>query len=153
MVRKRASLERWEISRDRHKRYQFNNHPVLVSGTGEIHNFLPDRIWISAGASLRGGRESPEDEMAVYARRLIEQLNEGDGGAAEPMVPEPAFEIEDVRDEPGGYDFEVGLGDEIAHERSADVDRLVRELSREDGIHEVFREDRELVLVRAPSWS
>lgn len=69
------------------------------------------------------------------------------------MVPEPAFEIEDVRDEPGGSDFEVGLGDEIAHERSADVDRLVRELSREDGIHEVFREDRELVLVRAPSWS
>ena len=153
VVRKRVPLARWEIARDRHKRYQFNNHPVLVRGTGEIHNFLPDRIWISAGASLRGVRESPEDVMAVYARRLIEQLNGSDGGAAEPMVPEPAFEIEDVRDEPGGYDFEIGLGDEIAHERSADVDRLVRELSREDGIHEVFREDRELVLVRAPSWS
>lgn len=147
-VRKRAPLVRWEMARDRHKRYHFNNHPVLVSGTGEVHNFLPDRLWISAGASLRGVRESPEDAMAVYARRLIEQLNEGDGRAAEPMVPGPAFEIEDVRDEPGGYDFEVGLGDEIAHERSVEVDRLIRELSREDGIHEVFREDRELVRAR-----
>ncbi|WP_224046864.1 hypothetical protein [Arthrobacter sp. NicSoilB4] len=49
--------------------------------------------------------------------------------------------------------FEIGLGDEIAHERPADVDRLVSELSREDGIHEVLRDDRELILVRAPSWS
>jgi hypothetical protein len=153
VVRERAPLARWEIARDRHKRYQFNNHPVLVSGTGEIHNFLPDRLWISAGAALRGVRESPEDAMAVYARRLIDQLNEGDGGTAGTMEPEPPFEIEEVRDEPGGYDFEIGLGDEIAHERSADVDRLVRELSGEAGINEVLREDRELILVRAPSWS
>ena len=100
VVRKRAPLAGWEIARDRHKRYQFNNHPVLVSGTGEIHNFLPDCIWISAGASLRGVRGSSDDAMAVYARELIEQLNEG--GRAAGMVPEPAFEIEDVRDEPGG---------------------------------------------------
>lgn len=33
------------------------------------------------------------------------------------------------------------------------TDRLVRKLSREDGVHEVFREDREIILVRAPSWS
>ena len=91
--------------------------------------------------------------MAVYARRLIDQLNEGDGGTAGTMEPEPPFEIEEVRDEPGGYDFEIGLGDEIAHERSADVDRLVRELSGEAGINEVLREDRALILVRAPSWS
>lgn len=153
VVQELAPLARWELARDRHKRYQFNNHPVLVSGTGEIHNFLPDLLWVSAGAALRGVRESPEDAMAVYARRLIEQLNEGDGGTAEATVLEPPFEIEDVRDEPGGYDFEIGLGDETAHERSADVDRLVRELSREGGINEVLREDRELILVRAPSWN
>lgn len=61
-------------------------------------------------------------------------LCEGDS-AAGTMPQEPLFEIEDVRDEPGGYDSEIGLGDEIAHARSADVDRLVRDLSREDGIH------------------
>lgn len=153
VVRDRAPLARWEIARDRHKRYAYNNHPVLVSGAGEDHNFLPGLPVVSARAALRGSRESPDDAMASYARRLIDRLNEGDSGATKAMEPEPPFEIEDVRDEQGGYDFEIGLGDEIAHERSADVDRLVRQLSREDGINEVLREDRELILVRAPSWN
>lgn len=153
VVRDRAPRARWEIARHRIKRYQFNNHPVLVSGTGEIHHFLPELLAVDARAALRGARESPDDTVAEYARELIAQLNEGESVAAGMTEPEPAFEIEDVRDEPGGYDFEIGLGDEIAHERSADVDRLVRELSGEDGIHEVLRDDRELILVQAPSWS
>ena len=153
VVRDRAPLARWEIARDRHKRYAYNNHPVLVSGTGEDHNFLPGLPAVSARAALRGTRESPDDAMAAYARRLIDRLNEGDGGTSGTKEPERPFEIEDVRDEPGGYDYEIGLGDEVAHERSADVDRVVRELSGEDGIHGVLREDRELILVRAPSWS
>ena len=114
---------------------------------------MPGLPVVSARAALRGSRESPDDAMASYARRLIDRLNEGDSGATKAMEPEPPFEIEDVRDEPGGYDFEIGLGDEIAHERSADVDRLVRQLSGEGGINEVLREDRELILVRAPSWN
>lgn len=52
--------------------------------------------------------------MAVYARRLIEQLNEGDGGTVDAMEAGPLFEIEDVRDEPGGLEFETGLSDEVA---------------------------------------
>ncbi|MET4136476.1 hypothetical protein [Pseudarthrobacter sp. PvP090] len=153
VVRDRAPLARWEIARDPHKRYHYNNHPVLVSGTGENHNFLPGLAVVSARGALLGVRESPDDTMAVYVRRLIDRLNEGDGGTVGTMESEPPFEIEDVRDEPGGYDFEIGLSDEIANERSAEVDRLIRKLSREDGIHEVLREDRELILVRAPSWS
>jgi hypothetical protein len=31
--------------------------------------------------------------------------------------------------------------------------RLRRRSSGEDGIHEVLREDREIILVRAPLWS
>ena len=153
VVRDRAPLARWEIARDRHKRYVYNNHPVLVSGTGESHNFLPGYLMVHACGALMGVRESPEDAMAEYARDLIGELNGAAGGAAGTMEPEVPFEIEDVRDEPGGYDFEIGLSDETAHERSADVDRLIRELSREDGIHKVLREDRELILVRAPSWN
>jgi hypothetical protein len=30
------------------------------------------------------------------------------------MEPEPLNEVEDIRDEPGGYDFEIDLGDENA---------------------------------------
>lgn len=119
VVRKRAPLARWAIARDPHKRYAYNNHPALVSGTGENHNFLPGLSTVDARAALRRVRASPEDTMAVYARRLIEQLNEGDGGTAGTMEPEPPFEIEEVREEPGGYDFEIGLGDAIGRRRPA----------------------------------
>lgn len=153
VVRERAPLARWETAHHRIKRYAYNKHPVLVSGKGEIHNFLPGLPVVDARAVLHGVRESPDDEMATYARSLIEQLNNPVGDTAEIMEPEPLFEVEDVRDEPGGYDLEIGLGDEIAHEWSGKVDRLLRRLSREDGVHEVFREDREIILVRAPSWS
>ena len=91
--------------------------------------------------------------MAAYARRLIDRLNGVDDGIAETAEPEPPFEIEEVRDEPGGYDFEIGLSDEIAHVYSIKVDGLVRKLSRQAGVLEAFREDREVLLVRAPSWS
>lgn len=29
----------------------------------------------------------------------------------------------------------------------------MREPAREDGVHEAIREDREIILVRAPSWT
>lgn len=144
---------RWEIARDRIKRYHLNNHPVLVSGKGEIHNFLPDVPLAYARSKVRRTRESPGDTIAAYARGLIEQLGPAAGGAAGPVAPEPVLEVEDIRDETGKYDFEIGLSDELAHERSADVDRLLRELAGEDGIAKVLREDRDLILVRAPSWS
>lgn len=41
VVQQRAPEARWEIARHRIKRYHLNKHPVLVSGTGEDHNFLP----------------------------------------------------------------------------------------------------------------
>lgn len=150
----RVPAARWVLARDRNKRYVYNNHPVLVSGTGEIHNFLPDLPLADAHASLRGMRESPDDTIAEYARGLVEQLNQGDSShGREAMEPERLVEVEDIRDEPGGYDLELGLSDELAHARSADVDRLLGRLSGEDGVEEVLREDRDLILVRAPSWS
>ena len=153
VVQERAPLARWEVARHPIKRYAYNNHPVLVSGKGADHNFLPGLPVVSARAALRSALESPDDAMAAYARRLIDRLNDVDGGTAETAEPEPPFEIEEVRDEPGGYDFEIGLCDEIAHVYSFKVDGLVRKLSREGGVLEVVREDRELILVRAPSWT
>lgn len=41
VIQERAPEARWEIARHRIKRYLFNNHPVLVSGKGKDHNFLP----------------------------------------------------------------------------------------------------------------
>lgn len=86
-------------------------------------------------------------------RRLIEQLNGPGENPDALMEPEPLFEVEEIRDEHGGYDFEIWLSDEIAHVWSLKVDWLVRRLSREEGVLEVIREDREVILVRAPSWT
>ena len=153
VVQARAPLARWEVARHPIKRYAYNNHPVLVSGKGDDHNFLPGLPTVDARAALHGTRESPDDTMEDYALRLIERLNGPEKSSIELMETEPPFEIEEVRDEPGGIDFEIGLSDEIAHVYSLKVDGLVRKLSRQDGILEVVREDRELILVRAPRWS
>jgi hypothetical protein len=153
VVQERAPLARWEFARHRNKGYLLNKHPVLVSGKGETHNFLPSLPLIDARGVLRGAREPRDDTMADHARRLIDQLNGPDEDTGWLTEPEPPFEIEEIRDEPGGYDFEIGLSDEIAHVYSFKVDLLVGKLSRQDGVIEVFREDREVILVRAPSWS
>lgn len=153
VVQERAPLARWEVARHPIKRYAYNNHPVLVSGKGDEHNFLPGFPVVSARAALRSALESPDDAMEDYALSLIERLNGPEKNAVELMETEPPFEIEEVRGEPGGYDFEIGLSDEIANVYSLKVDWLVRRLSSKAGILEAYREDRELILVRAPSWS
>lgn len=153
VVLARAPLARWEIAHDSHKRYHLENHPVLVNGTGKNHNFLPDLPVVLVVRIFHGLDEPQEDSMAEYARRLIEQLNREEESDDELAEPEPPYEVEDVRGEAGDYDFEIGLGEETAHERSRAVDRMVRKLGRADGVKEAFREDREIILVRAPSWS
>jgi hypothetical protein len=50
-----------------------HKHPVLVSGSGEDHNYLPGLPRVQAYCNLSGFRESPDDTMADYARGLIEQ--------------------------------------------------------------------------------
>ncbi|UEL29913.1 hypothetical protein [Pseudarthrobacter sp. L1SW] len=148
-----APNARWDVARGPQKRYHLNNHPVLVSGTGETHNFLPGLPVVDARASLNRVRESSDDRIEAYARALIGQLNQESVLTDETTEREPILEVEDIRGEPGGYDFEIGLSDELCHERSADVERLVRELSGAEGVNQVLHEDRDMILVRAPSWN
>ena len=75
VVQARSPLARWEFARHRIKGYLLNKHPVLVSGTGETHNFLPSLPLIDARGVLHGARESRDDTMADHARRIIDQLN------------------------------------------------------------------------------
>ncbi|MEQ7736109.1 hypothetical protein, partial [Escherichia coli] len=89
VVLNHAPMGRWEIARDRVKRYVYNNHPVLVSGKGDVHNFLPDLPVSQARASVRGTRKSPDDRIAAYARGLIEQLQQAEGVNAQVGEPEP----------------------------------------------------------------
>ncbi|APX03199.1 hypothetical protein [Arthrobacter sp. QXT-31] len=155
VVQQRAPGARWEIAHHRIKRYHLNKHPVLVSGTGEDHHFLPDLPRARAHGNLTGFRESPDDAMAVYARGLIEQLNRGDQPDDEEMAEdEPLVEVEDLGDDAlRGRELEVALREDIVFEHNRVVGSMLKALKQEDGITRVIREDREILLVVTPTWS
>lgn len=147
VVLQHAPRARWQPGEYPSKRHQFRHHPMLAADHHQV--YFPRSIFVKARKLLKGGAV-PEDALASHAEAVIAAFNEGVTTPAAP--PEPLVEIEEIREEPGGYDFEIGLSDELAHERSAEVDLLVRKLSDQDGIQKVLREDRDLILVRAPSW-
>ncbi|TLM75327.1 hypothetical protein [Pseudarthrobacter sp. NamB4] len=156
VVRTHAPTARWEIARHRIKRYAANNHPVLVSGSGEIHNFLPGIPESEARALLLGLREVPDDVIARYARTLIDGLNAADSGVDQGSNAgdEPLLEVEDLGgDELRGRELEVSLREDIAHQHSPVVGRLVKTLAKQEGITGVVREDREILLVATGSWT
>ncbi|TDL32126.1 hypothetical protein [Arthrobacter nitrophenolicus] len=156
VVQQHASEARWEIAQHRIKRYHLNKHPVLVSGTGEDHHFLPDLVRARAHGNLTGFRVSPDDDIANYARGLIEQLNCGDQPAEDEEMAEdePLVEVEDLGDdELRGRELEVSLREDIVFEHNRVVGRMIKALKQEDGITRVIREDREVLLVATPDWS
>lgn len=152
IVQEHAPSARWGIARHRIKRYMYNNHPVLISSRGD-HYFLPGIPVSDARASIRGMRESPDDRIARYAGAVIEELNRGGPGDDELAEDEPLVEVEDLgEDALRGRELEVSLREDIAHEHSRTIDRMVKALKKEDGITRVHREDREVLLV-ATAWS
>ena len=76
VVQDRAPLARWEIARHPHQALRLQQPPGPRQRQGREHNFLPGLPVVSARAALRRVRESPDDAMAEYARRLIDRLNE-----------------------------------------------------------------------------
>lgn len=156
VIRNHAPSARWEIARHRIKRYAANNHPVLVSGTGENHNFLPGVPQVNAQAVLLGIRESPDDKIARYARAVIDSLNRADNEAGEGTAggDEPLVEVKDLGEDPRRVrELELSFREDIAHEHSRTVDRLAKQLKKQDGITGVLREDREVLLVATPTWT
>ncbi|WLQ06117.1 hypothetical protein [Arthrobacter oryzae] len=155
VVQQRAPEARWAVAHHRIKRYHLNKHPVLVSGTGEDHHFLPDLLRARAHGHITGFRESPDDAMADYARGLIGQLNRGDQPDDEEMAePEPLVEVEDLGDdELRGRELEVALREDIVYEHNRVVGRMLKALKEEDGVTRVIREDREILLVATPTWT
>lgn len=156
VVRAHAPSARWEIARHPVKRYAANNHPVLVSGSGDIHNYLPAIPVSEARALLRGMREVPDDEIASYARTVIDGLNAQSSGVAEDPGggDEPLVEVEDLGGNGlRGRELEVSLREDIAYEHSPMVGRLVKTLAKQEGIAGVVREDREVLLVSSAEWT
>jgi hypothetical protein len=156
LIPQHAPTARWAIAQHRIRRYAWDKHPVLVSGTGGNHKFLAGIPAPAARALLLGMREVPDDEIARYARAVIDDLNAGDRAADDDSAVEnePLVEVEDLgEDALRGRELEVSLREDIAHEHSRTVDRLAGALGKQDGITGVVREDSELLLVATPGWS
>lgn len=153
VVQQHAPAARWAVARHKVKRYAFNNHPVLVSEHTESNIFLPSVPAADARAGLKGMGESPASRIADYARAAIADLSEKNEPVDVP-VDEPLVEVEDLGSGSSrGRELELGIREDIAHEHSGTVDRLARELGKEDGITGVLREDREVLLVATTTWT
>lgn len=152
-----APAAAWRLGFQQPKSYELRNHPVL--GRGHTEFDVARRVSQKARGLLLGVDKDRDDDLALMALSMVsalrgepqswQQMSDERRSASEPMA-----EVTDLRDgqRAGDFDFAVDLDEEVAHEHSRMVDRLVRELRAVEGIEGVHREDRELLLVRAPTW-
>lgn len=141
-----APSAEWAVAHHRIKRYHLQNHTVLTSPVSGAHVFLPGALAVASNRLRHGLDPLAEDTFTRYALAVIAELqSEPPEEAGE---PEPLVEVE--------YEngvFDLGLREELAHEHSRKVDRMVKELKAQPGITSAYREDREVVLVTAPDWN
>jgi len=147
VVERSAPHARWRVGQSPTKSWVWQNHPVLAVGDdGWALGELVQRTAQPTGGRIR----SQDNALALQVKAFIDQLNRAhsDTGGDEPLV-----EVEDLGEDPlRGRELEVSLREDIAHEYSRMVDRMVKNLAKEDGITGVIREDREVLLVATPSW-
>jgi hypothetical protein len=150
VVEQGAPEAQWRVGHHRIKSYMWQNHPMLVHNSEEIP--LADLVPGLARGQARGQLPSDDDKLARMAAAVIKRLNGTNEETA--VEDEPLVEVEDLgEDALRGRELEVSLREDIAHEHSRQVDRLVKTLAKEDGITGVIREDREVLLVATPSWN
>ncbi|MGQ1837460.1 hypothetical protein ACT4S2_03270 [Kocuria turfanensis] len=137
----------WQVCHHRVKRYWLQNHPVLASPLSDSNIYPPHMVALEANIMRRHGAPLREDRFSGWANRVITELR-GENEPV-PVVDEPLVEVRADGDD--GV-FDIGLHEEIAHEHSRKVNQLVKELATQPGILSAHREDREVLLVRAPDW-
>lgn len=150
VVEQGAPEAQWRVGYHRIKSYMWQNHPVLARDSEEVP--LADLVPGVARGQASGRRPSDDDKLARMAAAVIDALNGTEEETA--AEDEPLIEVEDLgEDELRGRELEVSLREDVAHEYSRMVDRMVKNLAKEDGITGVIREDREVLLVTTPGWN
>ena len=150
VVEQGAPEAQWRVGHHRIKSYMWQNHPMLAHNSEEVP--LPHLVPGLARGQASGERPSDDDKLARTAAGVIQRLNGTDEETA--VEDEPLVEVEDLgEDTLRGRELEVSLREDIAHEYSRQVDRLVKTLAKEDGITSVIRADREVLLVATPGWN
>ncbi|GGG65839.1 hypothetical protein GCM10011374_32210 [Kocuria dechangensis] len=125
--------------------YHLQNHPVLTSPLTEMEYFPPGLVGVVANRLRHGVDPHNDARLHSYAQAVITMLRSEHEDAL--AAPEPLVEV-DSDDDDGVFD--VGLREDIAHEHSRAVDRMVAELAAQSGVDSAVREDREVLLVSAP---
>jgi len=129
----------------------WQNHTMLAHNSEEVP--LAHLVPGLARGQASGERPSDDDKLARIAAAVIKGLN-GMNDEETAVEDEPLVEVEDLGDDAlRGRELEVSLREDVAHEYSRQVDRLVKTLAKEDGITRVIREDREVLLVTTPNWN
>lgn len=130
------------------KRFHIRNQPTLTSPTTDAWISVPTMVRATAGGLRKHRQPVIETQFTDYALRAIAELELVDAREALPTEPEPVLELT-LKD----GELDVALRDDLAHEHSRLVDQMVEELGAQPGIASAHREDREVLLVRAPDWS
>ena len=134
---------RWRLARR-------NNEPELeVLGRGDISYAVPLAVArrMIVGDGTEGG---PEDLRNVYDRwlGLDPEHEELRRLLSEPL---PDFLVYAVTEAESTH--AVAFSDVLAHRRSGAISRLADELAAHDAVEFAVQEDREMLLVRAPTLS
>lgn len=123
--------------------YPMHNYPVLASDHHQI--FLPGIPFYSAYQSAYGQDPMSGAEMLAHTRRTIAALR-GEGPVAE-IAEEPLVTVVAEVD-----CFDVGLRTDLTENHPELVERMIAELTEQDGVVSVHRYGPAALVVDAPEW-
>ena len=147
---------RWQRGHDaRHRNYQFQNEPVLaVDADQRGQDEVGVQLRLSGGARRQvRGEQVPDEEVSRLAGAVIATLRKA--LASGPVSGPPIEELIDVSavEQPDEFTHEVAIDDDLILELPRIVASLAKALAKAPGIEQVWRADREVLQVSAPTWT
>jgi plasmid stabilization system protein ParE len=134
----------WRMS----SRSATRRHPVLaIPNRGEVVYTAP------LGLAVNAARDSIHADRRPNALRRLAEVwlgldPEHEALAASIARPLPPYAVDAA--EGGRFTHVLSFGEAVAHRQAGRIRRVVESLAAEPAIEDVIREDREVVLIRAP---
>ena len=147
---------RWRVGfNPRHRNFAYQNEPVLAVDADERGQYELGVELMLSGTARRQlwGEQVPDDEVARRADAVIAKLRKAlvAGPVAGPAIEE-LIEVSAV-EQPHEFTHEVAIDDDLILELPRIVASLAKALAKAPGIDQVWRADREVLHVTAPSWT
>ena len=147
---------RWRLGFDpRHRNYAYQNEPVLAVDADERGQYEIGVWLILSGTARRHlrGEQVPDDEVARLAGAVIATLRKA--LAAGPVAGPTIEDLIDVSavEQHDEFTHEVAIDHDLILELPRIMASLAKALAKEPGIEQVWRADREVLHVTAPTWT